>query len=488
MTEIKGIVIASLGPGNPGQMTREVWEHLSTLDEVWLRTRQHPTVEGFPPDLRVHSFDDLYESAEKFEDVYAAIIEKILALGRRPEGVTYAVPGHAFVAEATGPEIVRRAREEGIPVRVMEGVSFLEPVFSALQVDPFTGIALVDALDLGNLHTPHFPPDQPMLIAQVYSRSIASDVKLTLNAVYPDQHRVRLVHAAGTPDERVEDLALYEIDRSDAIGLLTILYVPPLAEATSLEGFQEIVAHLRAPDGCPWDREQTLQSLGPSLLEETYEALEAIDRDEMDGLEEELGDLMLLVTMFAQIGAEEGYFGMADIIRGIQTKIVRRHPHVFGDEQVSGSQDVLRNWQKLKQDEREKNGQSDVKGLLDGVSRALPALLRAQEYQSRAAQVGFDWPAIDGVKEKLLEEWNEVNAAQDASELESELGDLLFATVNLVRWYKVDAETALRKANERFYDRFRFIETSAGAEGRKLDELTLDEMEQYWQAAKRKKL
>ncbi len=484
-----GIVLLGLGPGDPQQLTREAWEHLLSISTVYLRTSQHPAVEGFPSGLKVVSFDELYATGETFEQVYAQIIDRVLELGRGEGGVTYAVPGHPYVAETTGPAIARRAKEEGIPLRVIEGISFLDPTCTALGIDPFPALALVDALDLAALHIPAYPLDTPALISQVYSRQVASEVKLTLNAVYPDEHRVRLVHAAGTQAQLVEDLALYEIDRSPHIGLLTALYVPPLGVNNTLEGFQEIVAHLRAPDGCPWDKEQTLQSLGPDLLEETYEALAALDQEDFAGLCEELGDIVLMVTMLAQIASEEGYFQLSDVIQGIQAKIIRRHPHVFGDARVSGTAGVLLNWERLKEDERkEKNGggqQEEIKGLLDGVAPTLPALSRAQEFQSRAAHVGFDWPDIEGVKEKLLEEWGEVARARGADQLEHELGDLLFSAVNLSRWYKTDAETALRKANQRFQKRFKYIEAQARQKNLNLTDLNIGALETLWQEAKR---
>ena len=244
-----GITLLGLGPGKPSQLTREAWDVLGSAKEVWLRTHQHPTVAGFPPGVEVHSFDDLYENGNTFEDVYGAIIKRVLELGRRAEGVVYAVPGHPFVAESTGPEIARRAREEDLPVRVVEGISFLEPTFSALDLDPYPRLTLFDALTLGQAHVPAFAPDAPVMVAQIYSRVVAAEVKSTLNSIYPDEHPVRFVHAAGTAQQIVEDLPLYEIDRSEHIGLLSSLYLPPLGEGTSFESFQEIVAHLRAPDG-----------------------------------------------------------------------------------------------------------------------------------------------------------------------------------------------------------------------------------------------
>ena len=232
-----GITLLGLGPGDPGLLTRQAWDWLNRIPEVYLRTEQHPVVAGFPTGLNIHSFDALYETAETFEQVYAQIVEQVLELGRRPGGVTYAVPGHPFVAEATAPEIARRAQLEGLPVRVIEGISFLEPVFSALEIDPFPHLALLDAFELATLHHPNFPPDMPALITQIHDSFSASAVKLTLNAVYPDEHPVKLVHAAGTSGQIVEECKLFEIDRSPHIGLLTALYIPPLAPDTSLEAF-----------------------------------------------------------------------------------------------------------------------------------------------------------------------------------------------------------------------------------------------------------
>lgn len=479
-----GITLLGLGPGDPNLLTRHAWEWLRQIPEIYLRTEQHPVVAGFPDSLTVHSFDHLYESGEKFEEVYAKIVDAVLALGRRPGGVTYAVPGHPFVAEATSPEIARRAKAEGIPVTVIEGISFLEPVFSALGIDPFPRMAMVDAFELVSLHHPNFPPDMPALITQIYDTFSASSVKLTLDAVYPDDHPVTLVHAAGTAAQVVEECRLYEIDRSEHLGLLTALYVPPLAADTSLEAFQEVVARLRAPDGCPWDKEQTHTSLRKYLLEETYEALEALDGGDPEELREELGDLMLQILLHAQIGAEEGEFTMAEILQGINRKIVRRHPHVFGDVQVAGVDGVLLNWQKLKDKERSENSVTESKGMLDGVPLILPALSQGQEIQERAARIGFDWPDIEPVYAKVFEELAEVQAAETDEERAAELGDLLFAVVNVARWYKVDAESALRSTNQKFRSRFAHIEKRAREAGRELGSLTLAEMDVWWEEAK----
>ena len=481
---MSGITLLGLGPGDPAKLTRQAWDILSSADEVWLRTKQHPTLNGLPPAVKIHSFDELYENGQSFEEVYAAIVDKVLELGQRPQGVVYAVPGDPFVAEATCPAIAERARTLGLPLKIVSGLSFLEPVFAALGIDPYPYLILMDALELSQLHMPTFPPDAPVLVAQLYSRLVASEVKMTLNAVFPDEHPVRLVHAAGTKDELIEELLLYEIDRSEHIGLLTALYIPPLGEGTSFEAFQEIVAALRAPDGCPWDREQTHESLRSHLLEEAYETLAALDSGDPLKMAEEFGDLLLQIVLNAQIGSEDGEFSMADVLKGIHDKIIRRHPHVFGDVEVDGVSGVLQNWEKLKAAERETNDAKE-KGPLDGVPLALPALIQAQEYQDRAARVGFDWPEIEGVLDKVVEEVQEVREATNEAELAAELGDLFFTLVNLARWKKVDAETALRATNQRFRQRFAYVEAGAKKQGKKLSEMSIDDMEALWQEAKK---
>ena len=472
----KGITILGLGPGNPAQLTRQAWEILSSADEIYLRTSQHPVVADLPASVQIHDFDDVYQQKDSFEQVYQVIVEKILLLGKQKNGVVYAVPGHPFIAESTGPEIWRRAKLEGIPVQLVDGLSYIEPVFSALGVDPLPNTAIVDALTLSSSYSPQFSPDSPALIAQVYSKHVASETKLTLMAQYPDEHPIKLIHAAGTDQQVIEDLPLYAVDQSEQIGLLTCLYLPPLGSSTSFEGFQGLIAHLRSPEGCPWDREQTHQTLRSNLLEEAFEAVTAIDQNDAAGMQEELGDLLLQVVLQTQIAAEEGEFNMADVIRGIHTKLVHRHPHVFGEMDLEDSEEVIQNWERIKANERDENGQEE-KGLLDGIPIAMPALSVAEKYQNRAARVGFDWPTIAGVFDKLQEEIAELREAKTAEEQTEELGDLFFALVNLARWLQVDPETALRETNLKFLTRFKVIEAESRRQGIQLLDMSLEEMD-----------
>lgn len=480
-----GITIIGLGPGPAEWLTREAWAALTAADEIYLRTARHPTVAGLPATLVKHSFDEVYETAADFAQVYATIAERVLALGARPAGVVYAVPGHPHVAEATVSLIRARAAAAGLPVRVIAGLSFVEPVLAALELDALPQLQLADALDLAAHHHPWLTPEAPALVAQLYSSALASDVKLTLMNQYPDDHPVALVHAAGTAEARVERLPLFEIDRSVQIAHLTALFVPPLAPGAAFESFQETIAHLRAPDGCPWDREQNHQTLRTNLLEEAYEVLAALDADDAEALREELGDLLLQIVLHTQIAQEYGEFSMAEVLRGINTKLIRRHPHVFGETQVNGVGEVLQNWEKLKEAERAENGgKKQGQGALGSVPPGLPALTQADTYQRRAARVGFDWPDISGVKAKVREEIDELEKAADANEQAAELGDLVFALVNLARWLDVDPEAALRRANAKFAARFAKVETAARAQGRALADMALAELDQLWEAAK----
>ena len=256
-----------------------------------------------------------------------------------------------------------------------------------------------------------------------------------------------------------------------------------------LRPFKRSSPTYRAPDGCPWDRAQDHQTLRTHLLGETYEALAAMDENDPAHMAEEFGDLLLQVVLNAQIASETGDFSMATVLQGIYRKIVRRHPHVFGEVQVEGVGDVLTNWDAIKAEERSQNaaaGAEKPKGLLDGIPLVFPSLAQALEIQDRAARVGFDWPEIAPVLAKVLEELDEVQQAQTPAEQEAEIGDLLFAVVNLGRWYKVDAETALRGTNLRFRRRFGYVEEQARLAGHTMKTMTLDEMDVLWDEAKAK--
>jgi tetrapyrrole methylase family protein/MazG family protein len=484
------ITIVGLGAGDVDDLTRKAWRALENAETVYLRTQRHPCVPHLPKRAEYLSFDGLYEAHEQFRDVYEAIVTRLIAEAQKGVPVVYAVPGDPMMGEYTVMRLLERCPQEGITLEVISGVSFLEPTLRLLEVDAMNGLQIYDALDVARQHHPQINPALPCLVAQVYSRDVASDVKLTLMNQYPDDFVVRLVHGAGTENAQIETLPLYEIDRSRAINHLTSLFVPSLGQYTSFEAFQETIAHLRAPEGCPWDKAQTHASLRPYLIEEAYETLEAIDADDPQALLGELGDLLLQVVLHAQIATDEGEFQMADVLDHVNKKMIRRHPHVWGDVDVQGdAQQVLRNWDDIKRAERAEAGNPDGENasLLDGVPKGLPALMVAYEYTKRAAKVGFDWRDVAGIEAKVREELNEILEARDVSHKIHEVGDLLFALVNWLRWLgDKDPESLLRETNAKFARRFRYIEAQAKAQGRTLKDLTLEAMDALWDEAKRK--
>jgi tetrapyrrole methylase family protein/MazG family protein len=251
-------------------------------------------------------------------------------------------------------------------------------------------------------------------------------------------------------------------------------------DLNKFDTFVKIIARLRGPDGCPWDKEQTHKSLRENLLSECYEVLEALDAGGADKLREELGDLLLQIVLHAQIAADSGEFNISDVTGGIAEKIVRRHPHIFSTVKAKNAAEVMHNWEALKKEEREEGA-----SMLSGVPRAMPALAYALEISRRAVRVGFEWPDVEGVIDKLLEEIREIKAAVDGKEKESEFGDLLFTLVNYARWEGIDAESALREANLKFYRRFAYMEKLCHERGLSLDKLAPDAQNGLWEEAKR---
>jgi len=343
------------------------------------------------------------------------------------------------------------------------------------------GVQVISAARL-----PHVAPDPtlPVLWFGIETPERLRALHAHLSLRYPPDHEVILVHAPGDVSAETRRVSLERLAEMPCAAL-TYLLVPacPRREQTyaGFEGLTRVVAALRAPDGCPWDREQTHESLKPHLLEETYETLEAIDRADPAELREELGDLLLQVLMHSQIASETGAFDIEQVVQHLTEKLIARHPHVFGDAHAETAAQVLKNWDATK---RQQKGRDSV---LDGVPRAMPALARAQEISKRAARVGFEWDSIDGVLDKLREEETELRQAiesGDSGRIASELGDLLFTVVNIARHADIDAEQCLRQMVDRFTVRFQWMEAEAARQNRPLESLSPDEWEDLWQQAK----
>ncbi|MBO1004716.1 nucleoside triphosphate pyrophosphohydrolase [Pseudogracilibacillus auburnensis] len=480
------IMIIGLGAGDIEQLPYGIYKTLKQADHLFLRTKEHPVVEQLIEEgISFQSFDVIYEKHDQFEAVYEEIAETLIDKATI-SNIVYAVPGHPMIAEKTVQLLLERNLED-IKVTIGGGQSFLDGLFTAVKVDPIDGFQLLDgtSLALADIHI-----HQHLIIAQVYDSFIASDVKLTLMEKYPDDYEVTIVTSAGGADEKLEKVPLYEIDRKTGLNNLTSLYVPPVtSQEMAYQEFstlREIIAELRGPNGCPWDKEQTHSSLKKYLIEEAYELLDAIDRDDIDNMIEELGDVLLQVMLHSQIGEDDGMFSIEDVIESISAKMVRRHPHVFAKEQVESTEEVLSNWEDIKA--AEKAPSTSDSALLDKVSGGFPAMLRANEYQKTAARVGFDWTyakdAWEKVKEEMQEFADELENGNRQKQLD-EFGDLLFAMINVARLLDIHPEEALQMANEKFYRRFSYVEAKVLESGRLFNDFTLDELDLFWNEAKR---
>ncbi|MCG0277885.1 MAG: nucleoside triphosphate pyrophosphohydrolase [Thermanaeromonas sp.] len=479
--------VAGLGPGNPEDIPLGLWKLLEQDSRLlYLRTAHHPAVKTLEErGIKFTSFDPLYEKASSFEELYQDMVSTLLKACEGRE-IVYAVPGHPLVAETSVSLLLERAGAQGVEVSLIPALSCLDAVFAALKLDPARGLTILDALAW-----PGHPWDltQGALITQVYNRRVAGEVKLKLMDFLPDEHPVVVVRAAGVAgEERIKEIPLYELDRLTWLDHLTTLYVTPYPEGRkyTLEGLREIMARLRGPEGCPWDKQQTHQTLKRYLLEEAYEVIEAIEEDDMHKLSEELGDLLLQVVFHARLAEEKGFFNLRDVVAGIVDKMIRRHPHVFGQAKLKTAQQVLKRWEEIKALER-KDGQAAVLK----APRTLPALLRALKVQEQAARRGFDWPEVKGVWAKVFEELEELEAslkAGEEKEITEEVGDALFALVNLARWLKVDPEGALNRTVDKFCRRFEYIVREARRQGRELQSMTLEEMDALWEETKKLKI
>lgn len=481
------VTVVGLGPGPAGLVTSETLDAIGKATTRFLRTSRHPSaalVNG------ATSFDDEYERHDTFAEVYAAIAGRVTEAALRDGEVLYAVPGSPSVLE----DGVRRLiADERLDVRVLSAVSFLDLAWSRLGIDPVdVGVRLVDAHRFAEAAADE---RGPFLVAQCHADWVLSDVKLAFEDARGDE-RVVVLHHLGLPDEVVANTTWSELDRLErshdiTVDHLTSLYVPKLGApvAGEMARLHRLARTLR--EQCPWDQEQTHGSLVRYLIEETYEVVDALNALDAENpatdetLIEELGDLLYQIEFHATIAEQEGRFTLADIARTTHDKLVRRHPHVFGDAEATTAGDVVTTWDAIKQQERAaKSGAPDF---FAGVSRAAPSLSLAQKLQKRAAEVGFDWPDAQGAAAKLDEELDELREATqsgDPQTVRMELGDVLFSVVNVARKLGLDAETALRDAADKFVARFTKVQRLAEQRGIDMTSGNLAQLDALWDEAK----
>lgn len=466
------ITIVGLGPGDYDRLpvsTRSLL--MDTGAEVVVRTLRHPAAEHLATLRPVVSCDDLYERSDTFEEVYDAIVDRLVEMAASGP-VVYAVPGSPLVGEFA----VRRLLDRVPDAQVIPGESFVDAVLTTVGYDPFDrGLQVLNGHDLPD----PLILDKPTVIGHLDRAELLAEVAAQIARVVPEEARVKVLVDLGTASQKVVEVEASRIDPGLA-GLRTSIWVD--SDPGGLIGAVHTMRRLR--EECPWDQEQTHQSLTKNLVEEAYELIEAISRlpeGEIDWaayaeVEDELGDLLLQVLFHEAIARQTGAFDIDGAAETLRQKLVRRHPHVFGDAEAGSPEDVKNRWDRIKAEERGGVPESP----LDGVPSGMPALHRASKVQNKAAKVGFDWPSADGVVEKLREEVAELEEAMAGrGSVEDEMGDLLFTVVNLARHLGVDTEMSLQRAVDRFVTRFRAMEAEGPLEG-----LTLDEMNARWETAK----
>ena len=504
------ITIVGLGPGAVGHLSLETMSIMQGCEQVILRTAVHPTVaELAKQGVKYTSCDDLYEAGASFEEVYQNVVTRVLTAAHKGD-VVYAVPGSPLVAEKTVVLLREQAKAQNLELAIKPSMSFLDLAYVALGIDPIAGLRIIDAQDFGAIAD---AGQYPLMITQVYSQLVASDLKIALMENLPDEYELYFLRNMGLEDEECRPVKLFELDRQPKIDHLTSVYIPPMGEDENMpcgimafgedeeeeavenmvdtasfddvdiQPLVDVMRTLREPGGCPWDREQTHASIRSNMIEEVYEYLEAVDAEDTEGMREELGDILMQIVFHARMAEEAGRFDLQDVIDEVVDKLIRRHPHVFGETKVTGSDEVLVNWEAIKKTEK-----TERKHVLDGVTQGLPALLRAYKLQSKAAKVGFDWPDVKGVWDKVQEELVELQealASGDRAAAENELGDVLFALVNYARHQKIEPEVALNGTNNRFAKRFAHVESCVEESGKAWQDFSLDELDQFWDEAKR---
>lgn len=473
--------VLTLAPlSTPGAVSAAAQAAIRGASRLFLQTDAHPSANWIrEAGLPYQSMDDLYAASEDFDVLSAAVAQRLMGNG----DAVYAFPG-GRVGAAQLQAILRAAEEAGMEVQLLPGSGYVDAALALcpdLDADACfccCATALPASLD----------PALPLCITELDTVLRAGEVKLALSEFYPDSHTVRLCVMDAAGRYSLRSLPLYALDRqADACFAATVLIVPPLPLLSrtrhGVDDLCAVMKRLRAPGGCPWDAEQTHESLRKSLLEESYEVLDALDAQDPEALCEELGDLLLQIVFHAQIEEEKRAFTLRDVTSGIVSKLIYRHPHVFADTRVQNADEVLVNWEQLKKKEKHMSTQAEA---IDAVPRALPALMRAAKVQKKAADVGFDWEDALPALQKVYEEADEVRQAmaEAGTHLDEELGDLLFACVNAVRLLGRDAELTLRAATDKFADRFARMESLMLSENRTFCEMTLPEMDTFWERVK----
>lgn len=472
------LTIVGLGPGDESYLTLGAIEAMRRGDIVIVRTMEHDAIPYLKEQgIRLESLDNFYNTKKNFDQVYESMVEYVIE--RLEQGnVVLALPGDPMVGERLSWELLKEVDRSQLYVEIIPGVGRSNLALSMANASAMDGFKVIAAPALAQCHV---DTRCTTVITDIWSPIVAAETKLKLLKFYPSDLEIYLM----TDSVGHISIELYELDRQEIYDHTTCIYIPPLSmyevDSYDFKHLEKIVALLRSRDGCPWDREQTHKSLKKCLIEETYEVLDAIDKEDVDKLIEELGDVLLQVVFHAQIGKEHGQFDIHDVTTGICKKMIHRHPHIFGDIIVEDQAEVLENWEAIKKEEK---GLTTYTQVLQDIPSNLPALMRAYKVQKKAALVGFDWDIVEDAFEKLEEEvyeLKEVYLGDNIDRITDEVGDVLFATVNVARFLKVEPELALTSTIEKFIKRFKYIEDNADI---CIEDMSLEEMDRLWNSAK----
>jgi tetrapyrrole methylase family protein/MazG family protein len=445
----------------------------------YLRTDRHPFIHYLEEEkIKFKTFDSYFEEKKNLNEVYKSIIEEIKNKLIDENTVNYFVPGSPYYGDVVTEYFINNEIED-LEVEIVDSISFWQKSLSLISGNK----EKTKTISGEEYNFYDIDINSNLLFAQIYSKDIAERIKLDLGEIYGDEYKVDIIDVIS---ENIMKTPVFQLDKLKKYSFSTYIFVESIEKSTkelyNVNNLLEIMEMLRGPDGCPWDRKQTHESIRDCLIEEAYEVVDAIDNKDYDNFIEELGDLLLQVVFHAQIAKEEGYFNVYDVYTGICKKLYNRHPHVFGQVSAENEEEALESWESVKGKEKTFKTYHDK---LKEVPKALSPLTKSYKIQKVAAEVGFDWPDINGAISKIHEELEELLKEYenyDHDKVEEELGDLFFAIVNFSRFLKINPDVALNRTVNKFIKRFKYIEDNSS---KSLEDMTLEDMDKLWEESKR---
>lgn len=475
------ITVVGIGPGDVNLLTLEAYEKLNESTKLIFKTAQHPVYDYFESKGKaLENLDRFYDECADFDSLNSEI-KMYLEKQSEKGNIIYCVLGNPSEDD----EIAIEWLNEGADIDIISGISYVSYAGNYVEMDPNLPMIVNNIFDLSkhriDIHSNHF-------ITNAYDSMLISDMVWLLSELLGDEYEIYLLNKVGIKSEiSVMKIRLMELLERDDYDHQTIIFIPGIQKGKryDLGDLCKIVETLRSENGCPWDLEQTHESIKNNLLEEAYEVIEAINNDDFDNFEEELGDVLFQIIFHSQLADEEGYFNIGEVINKISLKMIYRHPHVFSENSKIDTENVLEQWENLKDIEK---GVKNYTERLLNVPKVLPSLLKSYKIQKKASKIGFDWENINGPIDKMKEELDEVIEAinhKTEKDILEEIGDLLFSIVNVSRFLDINPEMALNNSVDKFIERFEFIENKSLELNRNLEDMTLEEMDMYWEESKK---